>query len=40
MLEGTEAGRKGQIPYDTVYMWNPKKDTNGLIYKTRIDPQI
>jgi len=39
MLEGMEAGRKGQIPYDTAYMWNPKKDTNELIYKTRIDPQ-
>ena len=39
MLKGMEADRKGQISYDTAYMWNLKKDTNELVYETRIDPQ-
>ena len=25
---------KRQIPYDIIYMWNLKHDTNKLIYKT------
>ena len=28
-----------QIPYDITYMWNLKKDTNELIYKTETDSQ-
>ena len=29
--------RERQTSYDTTYMWNLKKDTNELIYKTEID---
>ena len=29
--------RKRQIPYDIVYMWNLKSDTNKLIYETERD---
>ena len=36
----SEVGQR-QISYDIAYMWNLKieNDTNGLIYKTKIDPQ-
>ena len=27
------------IPYDITYMWNLKKDTDELIYKTETDSQ-
>ena len=30
--------RQRQI-YDITYMWNPKSDTNELIYKTETDSQ-
>ena len=30
----TKRRRKGQIPYDTTYMWNLKYSTNEPIYKT------
>ena len=39
MLKGMEADRRGQISYDIAYMRNLKKDTNELIYETKIDPQ-
>ena len=29
--------RERQIPYDIIYMWNIKYDTNELIYKTETD---
>ena len=29
----SKSERERQIPYDTIYMWNPKYDTNELIYK-------
>ena len=28
-----------QIPYDTIYIWNLKYDTNEPIYKTETDSQ-
>ena len=28
-----------QISYDTAYMWNLKRGTKELIYRTEIDPQ-
>ena len=28
-----------QIPYDIIYMWNLKYDTNKLIYGTETDSQ-
>ena len=31
--------RERQISHDITYMWNPKNDTNELIYKTEIDSQ-
>ena len=33
-----KSDRERQI-YDIIYMWNLKKDTNELIYKTEIDSQ-
>ena len=36
----SKSGRERQIPYDTTYMWNLKKNnTNELIYKTETDSQ-
>ena len=33
--------RQRQMPYDTTYMWNLKKNgTNELIYKTEIESQM
>ena len=29
--------RERQIPYDTIYMWNLKYDTNELIYETETE---
>ena len=29
--------RERQIPYDIVYMWNQKNNTNELTYKTEIE---
>ena len=29
--------RERQIPYDIIYMWNLKYDTNELIYETETD---
>ena len=31
--------KKRQTPYDIAYMWNPKYDTNELIYETETDSQ-
>ena len=31
--------RQRQIPPDITYVWNPKYDTNELIYKTETDSQ-
>ena len=46
-MEGTKdyptkvkSERKRQIPDDITYMWNPKYDTNELIYKIETDSQI
>ena len=37
LLLKSDRGR--QIPYDTVYIWNLKNNTNNLMYKTETDPQ-
>ena len=34
ILSEVSQTRERQIPYDIVYMWNLKYDTNELIYKT------
>ena len=46
-MEGTKdyptkvkSERKRQIPDDITYMWNPKYDTNELIYKIETDSKI
>ena len=32
----SETSDRGEIPYDTPYTWNPKRnDTNALAYKTK-----
>ena len=31
--------KERQIPYDITYIWNPKYNTNELIYKTETDSQ-
>ena len=31
---------KDKLSYDITYLWNPKNDTNELIYKAEIDSQI
>ena len=31
--------RERQIPYDVIYVWNIKYDTNGLIFEVEIDSQ-
>ena len=35
----SQSDRERQISYDIAYIWNLKKDTNELIYKTEIDSQ-
>ena len=30
---------RSQVPYNIIYMWNLKYDTNELVYKTEIDSQ-
>ena len=37
MLSKSE--REWQRLYDVIYMWNPKYDTNELMYETEIDTQ-
>ena len=37
--EWSKSERERQIPYDIIYMWNLKCDTNELIYKTQTDSQ-
>ena len=39
ILSEVKSDRERQIPYDIIYMWNLKYDTNELIYKTEIDSQ-
>ena len=36
----SKSERDRQPPYDTTYMWNPKYDTNELIYETETDAQV
>ena len=31
--------RERQIPYDTIYVWRLRYDTNGFIYETETDSQ-
>ena len=38
MLSKSE--REWQRLYDVIYMWNPKYDTNELMYETEIDTDI
>ena len=33
-IKWSKSERERQIPYDITYKWNPKYDTNELIYKT------
>ena len=35
----TKSEKEGQIPYDIIYLWNLKYDTNKLIYETETDSQ-
>ena len=36
-----ESYRERQVSYNIAYMWNLKRNgTNGLVYKTEIEPQI
>ena len=35
----SKSERERQIPYDSIYMWNLKYDTNELTYETQIDSQ-
>ena len=35
----SKSERERQIPYDTIYMWNLKYDTNELMYETETDSQ-
>ena len=37
--EESKSYRERQIPYDTIYMWNLKYDTNELMYETETDSQ-
>ena len=39
ILSEVKSDRERQIPHDIIYMWNLKKNTNEIIYKTEIDPQ-
>lgn len=40
LTKWSKLGREKQIPYDIVYMWNLKYDTNEHIHKTEINSQI
>ena len=33
----SKSERERQIPYDIIYMWNLKYDTNELLYETETD---
>ena len=35
----SKSEREREIPYDIIYMWNRKYDTNELIYETETDSQ-
>ena len=35
--KSSKSDRERQMPYDITYMWDPKYDTNELIYKTETD---
>ena len=37
--EWSKSEREKQLSNDVTYMWNLKKETNELIYKTEIDSQ-
>ena len=39
ILSEVGSERERQIPYDTMYMWNLKYDTNEPIYETEADSQ-
>ena len=36
----SKSDRERQIPYDIMYMWNLKRGTNELTYKTEIELQM
>ena len=36
----SKSDRERQISYDMAYMWNLKKGTNELVYKTEIELQM
>ena len=36
-MKWTKSHRERQIPCDIIYMWNPKYDTNQLIYEIETD---
>ena len=38
-LEIVSQKKERQIPYDITYMWNPKYNTNKLIYETETNSQ-
>ena len=38
--EWSKSDREREISYDIAYMWNQKKGTNELIYKTEIELQM
>ena len=40
ILSEVKSERERQIPYDIIYMWNLKYDTNEPIYETEKDSQI
>ena len=40
ILSINKSERERQMPYDIIYMWNLKYDTNEPIYETETDPQI
>ena len=35
----SKSERERQMPYDIIYMWNLKYDTNEPIYETETEPQ-
>ena len=40
ILSAVKSEGERQIPYDIIYMWNLKYNTNELIYETKTDSQI
>ena len=38
--EWSKSDREKQVSYDIAYMWNLKKGTNELIYKTEVESQM